>query len=193
MLLNPFFIVVLLRSCFRTLSPSHCLSSMNFSTADVLYICLFIVVLCCRSVSKLCPTLGSLMDCSTPGFLSFTISQNLLKLMATESVMPSNYLILCRPLLLLPSIFPSIRVFSNESAPHIRCSLEGRKLLQYLRCFLFFFSPHPQIDFCHTRSNSVHTPSWCRVLWRTFLPFCTKCPGGKCSYCLLLRKWTWNC
>ena len=48
--------------------------------------------------------------------LSSTISQNLLKLMSTESIMPSNYLILCRPLLLQPSIFPSIRVFSNESA-----------------------------------------------------------------------------
>ena len=46
--------------------------------------------------------------------MSVTNSQSLLKLMSTESVMPSNYLILCRPLLLLPSIFPSIRVFSNE-------------------------------------------------------------------------------
>ena len=52
--------------------------------------------------------------------LSSTISQNLLKLMSTESIMPSNYLILCRPLLLQPSIFPSIRVFSNESALSIR-------------------------------------------------------------------------
>ena len=52
--------------------------------------------------------------------LSFTISWNLLKLMSIRSVMPSNYLILCRPLLLLPSIFPSIRVFSNELALHIR-------------------------------------------------------------------------
>ena len=50
--------------------------------------------------------------------LSFTISQSLLKLLPTESVMPSNYLILCCPLLLLPSIFPKIRVFSNESALH---------------------------------------------------------------------------
>ena len=50
---------------------------------------------------------------------SSTIYQNLLKLMSTESVMPSNHLILCRPLLLLPSIFPSIRVSSNESALHI--------------------------------------------------------------------------
>ena len=52
--------------------------------------------------------------------LSFTISWSLLKLMSIESVMPSNHLILCHPLLLLPSIFPSIRVFSNESAHCIR-------------------------------------------------------------------------
>ena len=51
--------------------------------------------------------------------LSFTISWGLLKLLSIESVMPSNHLILCHPLLLLPSIFPSIRVFSNELAFHI--------------------------------------------------------------------------
>ena len=54
--------------------------------------------------------------------LSITNSWSLLKLMFIESVMPSNHLILCRPLLLLPSIFPSFRVFSNESALHIRWS-----------------------------------------------------------------------
>ena len=53
--------------------------------------------------------------------LSITNSQNSSKPMSIESVMPSNHFILCRPLLLLPSIFPSIRVFSNESALHIRC------------------------------------------------------------------------
>ena len=52
--------------------------------------------------------------------LSITNSWSLLKLMSSESVMPSNHLILCRLLPLLPSIFPSIRVFSNESALHIR-------------------------------------------------------------------------
>ena len=52
--------------------------------------------------------------------LSMTSSQRLLKLMSTESVMPSNHLILCCPLLLPPSIFPSITVFSSESALHIR-------------------------------------------------------------------------
>ena len=53
--------------------------------------------------------------------LSFTISQSLLKLTSIELVMPSNHLILCHPLVLPPSIFPSIRVFSNESVFHIRC------------------------------------------------------------------------
>ena len=52
--------------------------------------------------------------------LSFTISRSLLKLMSIESVMPSNHFVLCCPLLLLPSIFPSIRVFSSGSAVHIR-------------------------------------------------------------------------
>ena len=52
--------------------------------------------------------------------LSITNFRGLLRLMPTESVMPSSPLILCRPLLLMPSIFPSIRVFSNESALHIR-------------------------------------------------------------------------
>ena len=63
--------------------------------------------------------------------LSFTLSQNLLKLMSIASVIPSNHLILCRPLLLLPSIFPSIRVFSNESALHIR----------WPKCWNFSISP----------------------------------------------------
>ena len=59
---------------------------------------------------------------STPGFpsLSFTISRSLLKLMSVESVMPSSHLILCPPLLLLPSVFPSISVFSNKSVLHTR-------------------------------------------------------------------------
>jgi len=52
--------------------------------------------------------------------LSITSSQSLLKFMSIESMMPSNHLILCCPLLLLPSIFPSFRVFSNESVLHIR-------------------------------------------------------------------------
>ena len=72
------------------------------------------------SVAHFCLTLCDPMDCSTLGSLSTTNSQSLLKLMSIESVMPSNHLILCCPLLLPPSIFPSIRVFSNESALCIR-------------------------------------------------------------------------
>ena len=73
------------------------------------------------SVTQSCPTLCDPMDCQAcQASLSITNSQSLPKLMSIESVMPSNHLILCRPLLLLTSIFPSIRVFSNESALHIR-------------------------------------------------------------------------
>ena len=60
------------------------------------------------------------MDCSTPGLPVHHQLRSLLKLMSIESVMPSNHLILCRPLLLPPSIFPSIRVFANESVLHNR-------------------------------------------------------------------------
>ena len=67
-----------------------------------------------------CPTLGDSMACSTPDLPIHHQLWSLLKLMSIESVMPSNHLILCCPLLLPPSIFPSIRVFSNESVLHIR-------------------------------------------------------------------------
>ena len=60
------------------------------------------------------------VDCSMPGFSAHHQPQSLLRLVSTELVMPSNHLILCRPLLLLPSIFSSIKVFSNESALRIR-------------------------------------------------------------------------
>ena len=60
------------------------------------------------------------MNCSTPGLPSITNSRSSLKLMSIESVMPSSHLILCHPLLLLPPIPPSIRVFSNESPLHMR-------------------------------------------------------------------------
>ena len=68
--------------------------------------------------------------------LSFTISQSLLKLMSIESVMPSNHLVLCHPLL-LPSIFPSIRDFSNESALCIR----------WPNCWGFSFSINPSNEY----------------------------------------------
>ena len=69
--------------------------------------------------------------------LSFTIFWSLLKLMSIESVMPSNHLILCCPLLLLPSIFPRVSVFSNESPLHIR----------YPKYWSFSFSISPSNDY----------------------------------------------
>ena len=69
--------------------------------------------------------------------LSSTISQSLLKLMSIKSMMPSNYLILCCPLLLLPLILPSIRVFSNESVLHIR----------WLEYWTFSFSISPSNEY----------------------------------------------
>jgi len=76
---------------------------------------------CCYClVDRLCLTPCDPMDCSTPGFPVFSIFGSLLKLMSLESVMLSNHLILCHPLLFLPSIILSIRVFSNESVPYIR-------------------------------------------------------------------------
>ena len=72
------------------------------------------------SNAQSCPTLCDPMDCSMPCLLSITNSRSLPKLMSIESVMPFNHLILCHPLLLPPSIFLSISIFSNESALHIR-------------------------------------------------------------------------
>ena len=75
---------------------------------------------CCCSVAKSCPTFCDPMKTVCQSSVSFTISQSFPKFLSIESVMPSNHLILCFPLLLLVSIFPSIRVFSNESALCIR-------------------------------------------------------------------------
>ena len=81
---------------------------MNFSCQSV------------QSLSHVFVTLCDPIDCSTPGFPVHHQTQSLCKLMNIESVMPSNHLILCRPLLPLLWNFPSIRVFSNESVLHIR-------------------------------------------------------------------------
>ena len=88
------------------------------------------------SVIQSCPTLCKPLDCSTPG-LSIIISQSLLKLMPIESVMPSSHLILYCPLLLLPSILPSIRLFSKESVLHIR----------WPKYWSFSFSINPSNDY----------------------------------------------
>ena len=77
--------------------------------------------------------LCNIMDCSTPGSTPISNSQSLHKLMSIESVMTSNHLILCHPLLLLPSILPCIRVFSNES---VLCT-------RWSKCWSFSFSISP--------------------------------------------------
>ena len=76
------------------------------------------------------------MDCSMPGLPVHHQSQSLLKLMSFESVMPSNHIILCCPLLLQPSIFPSIRVFSSESSSshHVAKVLEFQLQHQSFQC-----------------------------------------------------------
>ena len=91
------------------------------------------------------------IDCSMPGLLSITNSWSLPKLVSTESVMPSNHLILYRPLLLLLSIFPSIGVFSNESVLRIR----------WLKYWSFSFNNRPSNE--HSRLISFRM-DWLNLL-----------------------------
>ena len=102
--------------------------------------------ICCCLIAKSCPTL-----CDSLGFPVLHYLPELLKLMSIESVMPSNHLILCHPLLLLPSIFPNIRVFSNESALRIR----------WPNYWSFSFSISP--------SNEYSGPISFRMDWLIFL------------------------
>ena len=89
------------------------------------------------SVAQSCPNLCDPIKCSTPGFHIHHQLPEPAQTLSTESVMPSNHLILCRPLLLLPSISPSIRVFSNELALHIR----------WPKYWSFSFSIRPSNDY----------------------------------------------
>ena len=75
---------------------------------------------CCCSASQLCPILCDPMDCSAPGLPVLHHLPEFAQTHVHWSMMPSNHLILCCPLLLLSSIFPSIRIFSSESVLHIR-------------------------------------------------------------------------
>ena len=89
------------------------------------------------SVAQLCPTLCYPMNCSMLGLLSIANSQRTPKLISIESVVPFNHLILCHPLLLLPSIFPSIRIFSTELVLCIR----------WPKYWSFNFSTSPSNDY----------------------------------------------
>ena len=93
--------------------------SWHLTSSAVLHFSLQLLICCCCSVSHV-QLFVTPWTAACQASLSFTISQSLLKLMSIESMMPSNHLILCCPLLLLPSVFPSIRIFSNELALHIR-------------------------------------------------------------------------
>ena len=112
--------------------------------------------------------------------LSFTVSWSLLKLMSIKSMMPSNYLILCRPYLLLPSIFPSIRDFSNESALQIR----------WPEYWSFSFTISPSNEYSGLNSFRI---DWFDLLavqgilnsllqyhsWKALILWCSVLQGGK--------------
>ena len=119
----------LLYICISSLGKCLFSSSAYFKIGFVFLMlsckdCLYMLDINCLSVivqSLSCVRLFVTLRTAAPqASLSFTVSWNLLKLMCIESVMPSNHLILCHPLLLLPLIFPNIRVFSNETVHCIR-------------------------------------------------------------------------
>ena len=124
----------------------------------------------CYSVAKSCFTLCDPMDTAArQAPLSFTISRSLLTLTSIESVMPSNHLILCLRFLFLPSKFPSIRVFSKDSALHIRWS----------KSWSFSFSINPsneysglisfRIDWFDLLTNEWMSKKWMREGCKIFL------------------------
>ena len=130
--------------------------------------------------------------------LSITNSWSLPKLMSIESVMPSSHLILCRPLLLPPSIFPSIKVFSNESVLHIRCP-------KYWN-FSFNISPSNEhsglisfrmdwLDFCEVqgtlKSLLQHHSSKASILWcSAFFIVQVSHPSITTGKTIPLTRWT---
>ena len=120
--------------------------SCNFFCCSVTQLCPNVCSLM-DSVTQLCLTLCDLMDCSIPGRPVLHHLSVLVQLMSTDSVLPSNHLILCCPLLLMPSIFPSIRVFPNESTLPIRQPKYGS--------FSFSISP----------SNEYSRLISCRIDW----------------------------
>ena len=114
---------VLLQIFYLFVSVFECVVSINSSC---LFACVFFFFLILFPTSLVVQLLSPVLLFVIPwtaacqAFLYFTIFQSLLKLMSIESMMPSTHLIFCHPLLLWPSIFPSIRVFSNELTLHIR-------------------------------------------------------------------------
>ena len=137
-----------------------------------------------NSVSQLitqsCPTLSTPRTAAHQASLSITNSRRLLKLKSIRLVMPSNRLILCRPLLLLPSIFPSIRVFSNESVLHIR----------WPKYWSFIFSISPSNEYSGLISFRIYSFDLLAELGKLncLLP---RWPSGKQSACQWRLKRCW--
>ena len=135
------------------------------------------------SVAQSCLTVSTPWTAAHQASLSITNSQSLFKLMSIELVMPSNDLILCHLLLLLPSIFPSIRVFSNESALRIRwpkywsfsCSIspsnEYSGLISFRMDWLDFFAVQGTL-----RSLLQHHSSKASILRHSAFLLCAKNP-----------------
>ena len=165
-----------------------CLNERFFISMDT--------VLWFSSVTQSCPTLCNPMDCSTPGLLSFTNSWSLLKLMSIELMMLSNHLIFCCPLLLPPSIFPSIRVFSNESVLHIRWpkdwsfsispSNEYSGLISFRMCWLNLLAVQGTL-----KSLLQHHSSKASILWHSaFLIVQLSYPYMTTGKTIALTRWT---
>ena len=142
-------------------------------------------------VTKSCPILCNPMDCSThQASQSFTISQSLLKLMLIELVMPSNHLVFYCPLLLLPSIFPSTGVFSNEPPLCIRwpkyCSFsfsispsnEYSRLISFRMNWLDLLAVQGTLKSLLQHHNSKTSILWCSAFFIDLLTshFCIPIP-----------------
>ena len=160
-------------------------------------------ICCCCLVAKSCPTLCNPMDCSTPG-LPVPHTQSLLKLMSIEAVMPSNHLILCRPLLLLPSVFPSIRVFSKESVLRIRwpkywsfsfsisLSSEYSGLISFKMAWLDLHAVQGTLKSLPQHHSSKASIPWCSAFFMVQLshPYTTT---GETTALTIQSESTWLC
>ena len=183
-------------SGFKSLSEIHfenifcqsetCLSTLNFFCDQ------FSSVQFSHSVVRL---LGTPWAATCQASVSITNSCSLLKLMSIESVMPSNHLILCRSLLLLPSIFPNIKIFSDESVLHIRWPKHWSftfSISPSLFCVLIYNICFSLSDLVHSVWQSVgpsmspHMEQFCSILWLINIPLYT------CAKSLLLSWWTFT-
>ena len=140
----------------------------------------------------------SLWTAASQAALSITNSWSLPRLMSIESVMPSNHLILCRPLLFLPSIFPSIRVFSNESALRIRWpkywsfsfnispSNEHPGLISFRMDWLDLLAVQGTLKSLLQHHSSKASILWCSAFFKVQL----SCPYKTIGETIALTRWT---